>query len=184
MFLWINRQLYLNCYQNEREKKGKKKTHSFWALEVSWNIYFCKGGKTSGCQLIIRRGPTGTSSSQDLFPLITEDVRGQTQCTIKAGYCRRGNRSHNGKMFLSHPYLLPRHETTAGNSARHLRKYLSSKHTYTSRLKKDRCKRQKNKVSININHKTGSIQIILRVSNLRFSCGNATDRFLWRLKHS
>lgn len=68
--------------------------------------------------MIIGRGPTGTSSSQDLLPLITEDVRGQMQCTIKAGYCRRGNRSHKRKMFLSPPYVLARHDTTVGNSER------------------------------------------------------------------
>jgi len=39
--------------------------------------------------MVIGRGPTGTSSSQDLLLLITEDVRGQMQRTIRQAIAER-----------------------------------------------------------------------------------------------
>lgn len=62
--------------------------------------------------MIIARGPTGTSSSQDLLLLITKDVRGQTWHTIQAGYQRGENITQKkGAPFSSMP--LGKHGTTA-----------------------------------------------------------------------
>lgn len=77
--------------------------------------------------MIIARGPTGTSSSQDLLLLITKDVRGQTWHTIQARYRRRENRSHKRKVLLSPPFLLERHGTTAVNRERCSRKVACTK---------------------------------------------------------
>lgn len=126
-------------------KTRKKREQILLGPEICVTYIFCKVGKTCGCLMIIARGPTGTSSSQDLLLLITEDARGQTWHTIKAGYCREGNRSHNRKMFLSPPYLLSRHGTTAGKQQKMLleRLHQISRHTDRAGLRKDGCTSQK-----------------------------------------